>query len=332
MYTTDEGSQDLENTPRPKKSLRSELGYSSRDQSDQEQSDTHMPQRQSAMVSKQGGPAQWIKDECWDSDPEEDAKQLKQGKRLLAMTRRAKIIEAQEIRAKELPDAIASMFECGPIKAKAIDRRLRILGPGCGLLEGPAVVAHELSGIPVDTYKGLASGSLIATMPRNEVIDVGTNPEVFVVDVATETTDLPIDRVADQDMATDTTDLPVEEVTTSHMATDTTDLPVEQVTTSHNRFSRQALFHYLPMLIMILFGLFLFYSLYKWLSPDPKDGLQYKNIFPYRHTPFPTASHYPRYHSTPIVLVHPPTPAVQLGLVRMITGSSLGGVLGGRKW
>ena len=366
MSTTDEGSQDLENTPRPKKSLRSDLGYSSRSQSDEGQSDTHMPQQQSAVKPKRAGSALWYRESYWDSDSEEDAKQMKQGKRLVAFAQRAKIIEAQEIRAKELPEAIATLFECGSDKAKAIDRRLRRLGPGAQRTEGPAALAHELSGIPVDIYQGIASGSLIATVPPNEVRDMGTNPEVFAVDMATDTTDLPIARVAGQDMATDTTglpaeevttsdmttntaDLPVQEVTTSHMATDTTDLPVQEVTTSHmatdttdlrgeaistsnNRFSRQALFHYLPMLMTILFGLYMLFSLYMWLSPELKNGLQYKNIFPHRHTPLPAPSHYPQYHSTPIVLVYPPTPASQLGLVGMMTGSTLGGVLGGSKW
>lgn len=324
----------MESTPRPKKSLRQDLGYSSRDQSDEEQSDVYMPQQQSAMLSRQAETAQAMKEagaKFWETDDGEDAERHTKGtmgremKRLLAKERQAKNIEARETRAKERAkeqsEALETLFECTPAKANAIDRRLKALGPGCRLHEAPALVAYELSGIQEETYKGLASGQLIATMPPNEVRDVGTNPEVFAVDAATEIIDLPTNRIAG----------PI--FVAQDMATDTIDLPVEEVTTSHNRFSRRTLFDYLLMLSEILLGLFFLYWLYTELSSDPKPktqhGLLYQNIYPHRHTPFPTPS---RYGPTPIRLVYPPTPAPQLGLARMMKGSSLGGGLRGRGW
>ena len=55
IYTTDEGSLDLEKTPRPQKSLRQELGYSSRDQSEIWSSDVSLPHYQGGKTSKPVG-------------------------------------------------------------------------------------------------------------------------------------------------------------------------------------------------------------------------------------------------------------------------------------
>lgn len=263
----------------------------------------------------------------WDSDDGEDTRHLanlvpgREVRKLLKKRRGECDRAIREIREKEVSTILKNMFECPPEKANAIERRIRRIGPGALLGEAPAVVAYELSGIPVDTYKGLASGQLIATMPPNEVRDVGTNPEVFADDVSTHITDLRTDRVAD----------PL--YIAQDMGTDTADLPVEEVTTSHNRLSRQALFQYLMILLMILFGLFSLYRLYMGLFSNPSSetqhGTQYQTVYPYRHTPVPTPS---VNYSTPITLVYPPTPAPQLGLVRMMMGSSLGRGLGGSKW
>ena len=242
----------MEKTPRAKKSLRQDLGYSSRDQSDEYQSDVSMPQQQGVMMSKQAETSEEKKAAGaanWETDGSEDVGEHARGsmrrkmKKLLSLERQAKNLETLEMRgkgrAKEQSEALESLFECTPAKADAIDRRLKALGPGCRLYEAPALVAYELSGIPEDTYKGLASGQLIATMPLNEVKDVGTNSDVFADDRATDTTDLLAEEVAvplrsAKDMATDTTDLPVKEVadplrSAKDMATDTTDLPVKEV-------------------------------------------------------------------------------------------------------
>lgn len=329
MYTTDEGSQDLEKTPRPKKSLRQDLGYSSREHSDKEQPDVHMPQPQNPVMSEQ---AKLLRDlnngtaNFGDSDDEEARERTKgvsarEMKRLLTKARYEKDRAIREMREKEVSETLKNIFECTPEKAKAIDRRLQIIGPGALVGEAPAVIAYELSGIPVDTYKGLASGQLIATMPPNEVRDMGTNPEVFADDVTTQITDLRTVRVADPRSVT------------QDMGTDTADLPVEEITTYHNRFSRQALFNHFMMLLMMLFALFCFYRSYIELFSDPssetQNGTQYQTVYIHRHTPVPTPS---VNYSTPITLVYPPTPAPQLGLVRMMMGSSLGRGLGGSKW
>ncbi|CAD6566798.1 MAG: hypothetical protein ASARMPRED_000145 [Alectoria sarmentosa] len=331
IYTTDDGSQDLEKTPRPKKSLRQDLGYSSRDQSDEEQSDFSTPQQQGVMTSKQAEIGEEEREagaETWETDDSQDGEEHTKGsthremKKPLPMKRQATNLETVEIRAKERAkeqsEALETLFECTPAKANAIDRRLKALGPGCRLHEAPALVAYELSGIPEDTYKGLASGQLIATMPPNEVKDVGTNPDRFADDMATDTTGLLTKEVASPlSVAKD-------------MATDTTDLPVEEATAPYTKSSRRALFLCFLMLLTISSGLF---CMYMGLRSDPKPntqhGIMYKNIYSHRHTPFPTPS---RCAPTPITFVYPPTPALQLGLERMMTGSSLGGGLKGMKW
>ena len=200
-------------------------------------------QAETSEEKKAAGAANWETDGSEDVGEHARGSMRRKMKKLLSLERQAKNLETLEMRgkgrAKEQSEALESLFECTPAKADAIDRRLKALGPGCRLHEAPALVAFELSGIPEDTYKGLASGQLIATMPLNEVKDVGTNPDVFADDRATDTTDLPAEEVAvplrsAKDMATDTTDLPVKEVadplrSTKDMATDTTDLPVKEV-------------------------------------------------------------------------------------------------------
>ena len=285
--------------------------------------------------------------ENWETDDSEDAElntrwRRQEMKKRLSVERPAKNLETLEIRtkerAKEQSEALETLFECTPAKANAIDRRLKALGPGCRLQEAPALVAYELSGIPENIYKDLASGQLIATMPPNEVKDVGTSPDRFADDMATDTTDLPAEKVVGplfvaKDMATGTTDLAVENVVgplfvAKDMATDTTDLAVEKVSAPHTRSSRLAAFFYLLMSLMIFFGLFCLYmELKSDRKPKTQHGILYKNIYSHRHTPFPTPA---RYASTPITFVYPPTPAPQLGLERMMMGSSLGGVMRGR--
>ena len=242
------------------------------------------------------------------------------GKRtLFTIKHRAKNLELRaNERAKEQSEALESIFECTPAKANAIDRRLKALGPGCRLHEAPALVANELSGIPEETYKGLASGKLITTEPRNEVKDVGTNPVVFTNEMSTQTADLAPEQVADtpysaQDMMTDTTDLPVERV------------PARTIMTE-----LRAIFPLLMVTLLLIMG---FVHLYTGLRGDPKlDGGDYvlqKHIYSHRYTSFPTSS---LSTSTPVKLVFPPTPAPQLGLLRMMYGASGGGGLLGRNW
>lgn len=319
----------MEKTPRPKKSLRQDLGYSSRDQSDEEQSDFFMLQQQRAKMSKQAETGEEKKGagaETWETDNSEDDEEhtkgsiLRETKKPLPFKRHGKELETLDIRAtertKEQAEALETLFECTPAKANAIDRRLKALGPGCRLHEAPALVAYELSGIPEDTYKGLASGQLIATIPLNEVKDVGTKPVAIADDMPTDNTDLPAEDVA----------RPV--FIAKDMATNTTDLYVKGITLPYTMSSRRAFFLYILMLLLIFFGLF---CLYVGLKPDPKPktqhGILYKNIYSHRHAPFPTPS---LYAPTPITFVFPPTPALQLGLRRALTGSSLGGGWKGR--
>lgn len=321
-----------------------------------------MPPEQGAMMPEQaetGAEKKEVGAEFWETNNSGDAEKPTKGsmrgemKKLLAKERRAMNREANEHRAKEQSEVLETIFECTPAKANTIDRRLKALGPGCRLYEAPALVAFELSGIPEETYKGLASGQLIATMPPSEVRDVGTNTDVFAHDIATDTSGLPTNE---HDMATDTSDLPGNQLTgTHHIATDTSDLPtnqvtgvhdvatdtsdlptnqtgpdttdlhVEEVTNPHTRFSRWTLFYHLLMLLMMLLGLF---CLYMKLQSDTKSktqhGLLYKNVYSHRYTPLPTPS---VYAPTPIKFVNPPMPAPQLGLARMMKGSG-----GGRKW
>lgn len=313
----------MESTPRPKRSLRQELGYSSRDQSDEEQSDVCMMEEQCAMMWKQAeigeeetaGAGNWEMDDPKDADEHTKGSMRRGMKKLFAKERQAKNLEILEKRAKEQSEALETLFECTPAKANAIDRRLKALGPGCRLYEAPALIAYELSGIPEDTYKGFASGQLIATMPPNEVKDVGTDPDIFADDMATDTTDLPAEKVTDPLFSA------------RDMATDTTDLPVEELTTHRARSSLWALFLYFLMPLMIIFILRLLYTGLKSDSkPKTQIGLLYKNIYSHRHIPFPPPS---LYDSRPFTLVYPPTPAPQLGMARMMKGSSLGGALRG---
>lgn len=232
-YTTDDSSRDLEKTPRPTKSLRQELGYSSQEHSDEEvfdeEHDASAESSDKYDSEDAGEPADGIK-RRWKK------KLFQVEQRANTREKRAKVIlmDPSELFHSLYPcrsakaGAIASLFECTPAKADAIDLRLMALGPGCLTQEAPAVVAHELSGIPEDTYKGLASGQLIATVPPKEVKDVGTDPEIFAADVATDTADLPVAKVG-SDMATDTADLPIEGpiLVAEDRATDTADLPIE---------------------------------------------------------------------------------------------------------
>lgn len=262
--------------------------------------------------------------EFWETDEVGDARERTKGsvrrgkKKLPFMEHQVKNPGTVETRVKEEPEAIKILFECTPGKADAIDRRLKALGPGCRMNEAPALVAYELSGIPEDTYKGLASGQLIATMPPNEVKDVGTNPDVFAHDMATTTIGLPAEAVTGSPFSVKDT------------STDTTDLPIEQVTATHTRSGGRALFPYVLMSLMIFFGLF---CLYMGLKLDVKSttryGIKYKNVYSHRFTPFPTPS---VSASTPILLAYPPTPAPQLGLVGMMKGISSGGGPMGRRW
>lgn len=260
------------------------------------------------------------------SDSEDAEKHAKgstyRGKLRHGFQRRPKNLETIEVqakeRAKEQSEVLETLFECTPAKANAIDRRLKALGPGCRLYEAPALVAYELSGIPEDTYKGLASGQLIATLPPNEVKDAGTDPEVFAGDVATNTADLPVEEVSYQPfIATD-------------MATDTADLPVQTVPAITWSSRLWAL---LPYLLFSLAIILISYSLFNGLKAGSKfntqNGPVLNTVYPGRHTPFPT----PSLDSwTPITIVHPPTPAPQLGLLRMMGGGLSGGELEGKEW
>lgn len=320
----------MEKTPRSKKSLRSDLGYSSRDQSDEDQSDFWVPQQQNVMSSKQAG------EEACETNEEEDAEDHAHGsmrramKKPLSQERQAKAPETSEVRAKdrvkEQPEALEAIFECTPAKAQVIDRRLKALGPGCRLHEAPALVAYELSGIPEDTYKGLAAGQLIATTLPTRVQGTGASAAIPADTVAADTTGLPADAVAA--VTAEETAAPV--IPANDMATNTTDVPTKKVTASYFGFSGRALVSLFLMSLMIFFGLF---YLYKGLKSDPnfdiKDGVLYKTIYSHRHTALPTPS---LNASTRITLVFPPTPAPQLGLARMMKGSSLVGGLGGRMW
>ena len=225
-------------------------------------------------------------------------------------------------RAKEQSEILENLFECTPAKAGAIDRRLKALGPGCLLYEAPAVVAYELSGILEDTYKGLASGQLIAIMPPNEAKDVGTDPDIFAADVATDTTDLPAAEIG-TDIATDTADLPIEGplFIARDRATDTADLPVQGVPAFDKDTTYWDLVLCLLVSIIAFSGLFGFYA---GLKPDPKPttphGILHKHVFSHRHTAFPTPS---LNASTPITLLYQPTPALHFGLPTMMKGASL---------
>ena len=299
------------------------------------QSDVSIPQQQGAVLSKQAktdeekgdASAETLKKSFSEYAEENAIAGMGRGKKDIFSTgRRAKNLETFQIRAKERAkeqsEVLESMFECTPAKANTIDRRLKALGPGCRLQEAPALVAYELSGIPEDTYKGLASGQLVATMPPNEVQDSGTSAETFADDKATDTTRLPAEEVAEplfiaRDQATDVTNLPVEEVSVSKKTYKIWD------------YSR-GLFCVFLLLLMITLG---FFFLHAWLKGGPmlevSDGTIYRNVFPHRHTPFPTPS---LNASTRVRLVYPPTPAAQLGLARMINGSSWGAGSVGRKW
>lgn len=294
-----------------------------------------MPKQAKTGEEEKGGVA-----EPWETDEPKDAEQNtkdtmpRETQRFLSSKRRVRYPETLAVRAKEQSEVLETLFECTTEEAHAISKRLKVLGPGCRLYEAPPLIAYELSGIPVDTYKGLASGKLIATMPLNEVKDVGTSPEKFAADIGTDTTGLPAEELAGplivgNDIATDTADLPTEEVAGplivgNDIATDTADLPVEEVTNPKTSFNHWTLLLYG---LMIIFGLL---CVYMGMKSDPKTGPQYgilyKNIYSHRHTPFATPS---SQASTPIIFVHPPSPAPQLGLARMMMGGLLGGGLGG---
>lgn len=213
-------------------------------------------------------------------------------------------------RAKEQAESLESIFECTPAKAKAIDRRLKALGPGCRLHEAPALVANELSGIPEEAYKGLASGKLITTEPRNEVKDMGTNPVVLATEVSTQTADLAPEQVAatpysSRDVTTDTTDL----ITFVRV-------PVSTIV--------RELTALIPLLLLALVLITTAVHLYTGLKGDsyPNSGhyVLQRHIYSQRYTS--ASSHFAQ---TPVRFVFPPTPAPQLGLMRMMYGSSRGG-------
>ena len=311
---------------------------------DEVQSDVSIPQQQGAVLSKQAktdeekgdASAESLKN-IFPEYAEEHAIASMRGN-IFSMGRKAKNLDTFQIRAKirakerakEQSEVLESLFECTPAKANAIDRRLKALGPGCRLQEAPALVAYELSGIPEDTYKGLASGQLVATMPRNEVQDRGTSPETFADDKATDTTGLPAEEVADPPLiaSDEATDPPL---IARDEATDVTNVRVEGVSVSKQSYKIRDLFClFLLLLLMIILGIF---YLRGWLKGDPvlefPDGTIYRNVFSHRHTPFPTPS---LNASTRVTLVYPPTPAAQLGLARMIHGSSWGAGSVGRKW
>ena len=335
IYTTDEGSLDLEKTPRPKKSLRQDLGYSSRDQSEKWKSDVSLPQYQGGKMSKPAGKSdvslpqhqgkktsKQADKEFWESDDSEGAGGLielpvrRKMTKLQSTERHANNMAAREIRAKEQSEAIESLFECTPAKAHTIDRRLKALGPGCRLLEAPALVAYELSGIPEDTYKGLVSGQLLATMPPKDVNDTGTT---LMHSIGTDTTDLLTKEVADPLFST------------KDMATDTTDLPIDQSMITHTRSSSWTPSPYFMNLLMLLMILLSFFFLYMGLKSDQSlktaNGVVYKNAYSLRHTPTPSLS-----VATPVTFIYPPTPAPQLGLARMLMGSSSGRGMKGGRW
>lgn len=303
---------------------------------DEVQSDVSIPQQQGAVLSKQAktdeekgdASAESLKNIFPEYAEEHAIASMRGGKKnIFSMGRQAKNLDTLQIRAKqrakerakEQSEVLESLFECTPAKANAINQRLKALGPGCRLQEAPALVAYELSGIPEDTYKGLASGQLVATMPRNEVQDRGTSPETFADDKGTDTTGLPAEEVADPP------------VIARDEATDATNVRVEGVSVSKQSYKiRDLLFLFLLLLLMIILGIV---YLRGWLKGDPvlvlSDGTIYRNVFSHRHTPFPTPS---LNASTRVTLVYPPTPAAQLGLARMMNGSSWGAGSVGRKW
>lgn len=283
-------------------------------------------QKQGTMMSKQSetgeekGTGAGICKKCSENAGEPAKGSTIRGKRtLFTIKNRTQNLEMRaNERAKEQSEVIESIFECTPAKANAIDRRLKALGPGCRLHEAPALVANELSGIAEETYKGLASGKLITTEPRNEVIDVGTNPVVFANELSTQTADLAPEQVAHapysaQDMMTDTTDLPVERVPTPSIMT-----------------RLRATFPLLMVALLLIMGCI---HLYTGLKGGPKlnsgDQILQKHVYSQRYTSFPTPS---LHTSTPVKLVFQPTPAPQLGLLRMMYGASRGGGLSERMW
>ena len=378
MYTSSEGSSDWEKTPRPRISLRQDLGYSSQDASDEEQfsegksdagqSVEDRPQQGGADTlrlaktgeEKEPGADTWMSEEEEEDEEDADDGSERQGEKILISLdrratfppplfahdyqRRPKSLNALELRArdraKEQSEILETLFECTPTKANTIDRRLKALGPGCRLLEAPALVAFELSGIREDVYKGLASGQLIATMPPNEVNDMGTNPDAFSNDMSTDTTDLPSEAVAGplsiaNDMATDTADLTTEDIAippsvTNDAATDTAGLPLAEASAlTQITFLSWNSIPQMWRSLIISFGLL---CLYMWLKPDAKANDMYEIMYTgysHRHVPFRTPS---LNASTRVTYQYPPLPAPQLGWLRMMNENSAGGRLKGSKW
>ena len=210
----------MEKTPRPKTSLRHDFVVSSQEHSGGEQSETSGEKDASAETLK--------KNDTSNAEEHPGENKPVEKKQLFSAERRAKNLEligsrAKE-RSKEQSEALEILFECTAAKAIAIDQSLKALGPGCRLHEAPALVACELSGIPVNTYKGLASGQLVATMPPNAVRHVGTDTAGLAPEarsIGTETKDLPANEVTappamvTETVGTDTTNIPTHSSTTS---------------------------------------------------------------------------------------------------------------------
>ena len=278
--------------------------------------DVSPPKFKGKKTSKKADKEFWTSD---DSDDADELIELPTGRKMTkrqSTERHAKNMAAREIRAREQSTAIESIFECTPAKAHTIDRRLKALGPGCRLQEAPALVAYELSGIPEDTYKGLVSGQLLATMPPKDANGTGTTLM--------------------HSIGTDTTDLPTEEVTnpvllTEEMATDNTILPNDNSMITETRLSSGSFSDYFMPLLVLLMMLLSFFYLYMDFtsnqSPKTANGVVYKNAYSLRYMPTPSIS-----AATPVTFVYPPTPAPQLGLARMLMASSSGRWIMGGRW
>lgn len=299
----------MDKTPRAKTSLRHDLGFSSQEHSGVEQFETREEKDASAEILEvHDGVDEGVK-------PPEMPLEMKN---LLAAKRRAKNFELIGLRAKERSkeqsELLETVFECTTDKANAIDQRLKALGPGCRLHEAPALVANELSGIPIHTYKGLASGQLVATMPPNAVRHVGTDTAGLAPkarSMGTSTEDLPANQVA------------APALVTQAVVADPTDVPANNIMAKRSTVISYILSTFLLMLLGI--------SLYKQFKDNGNvsevaDVIQ-KQVFSQRYSPTASLT-----LSTPVKLVYPPTPAPQLGLGVMMKGGLLGGGWREGKW